>query len=84
MNLKGSEKKIWRRRNVGTEGKPRKRNVLGLSGPPRQWTARTKLRWSSAVHLILGTVDLVYRLTNPFLKHAGFAMDLSLASSNPR
>ena len=33
-----------------------------LSGPPRQSTARTKLRWSSLVHLSLGTVDLLYRL----------------------
>lgn len=43
------------RRNNGTE-----RNVL--SWPPRQSTARTKLRWSSLVHLSLGTVDLLYRL----------------------
>jgi hypothetical protein len=40
-----------------------------LSGPPRQSTARTKLRWSSLVHLSLGTVDLLYRLVAapPFL-----------------
>ena len=33
-----------------------------LSGPPRQSTARRKLRWSSLVHLSLGTADLLYRL----------------------
>lgn len=29
--------------------------------------ARTKLRWSSAVHLILGSLDRLYCLTAPFL-----------------
>jgi hypothetical protein len=40
-----------------------------LSCPPRQSTARTKLRWSSLVHLSLGTLDLLYRLVvaAPFL-----------------
>ena len=38
-----------------------------LSWPPRQSMARTKLRWRSAVHLILGSLDRMYCLTAPFL-----------------
>jgi hypothetical protein len=39
-----------------------------LCWPPRQSMACTKLRWRSALHLILGSLDRMYRLTTvPFL-----------------
>jgi hypothetical protein len=44
-----------------------KRGWNSLSSPPRHSMARTKLRWRSAVHLILGSLDRMYCLTAPFL-----------------
>jgi hypothetical protein len=61
--------------------KRRKENVL--CWPPRQSMACRKLRWRSALHLILGSLDRMYRLTTaPFLPLPLPPPDISWIASN--